>query len=252
MDLEEGDTLWLNYNDPNDYGYEKINFCVSLVQAHELFDFDERKVNLLPSPDSIEEGVNIFNLYLKPTLVNNSKRLIDHVQDEIKEGLDANIRLNAKDCKDDQKERACEESCNNFGFKKCDPGCKFDHNLLGECKEAPYGFDKSPLSDGKRSINPCFYFQFKTLNFVNLSQHSQNIVHCKASVAFEDYDLLSRVNRTNWSKKQEEDIKFFIKEQRVFEQIISFTKTNLSSIRSLKYVVDGVKFLKKIEAETDF
>ena len=37
MDLEEGGTLSLNYNDPNDYGYEKINFCVNLMQGDLLF-----------------------------------------------------------------------------------------------------------------------------------------------------------------------------------------------------------------------
>ena len=115
LDLEKGDNLVLSYNDFNDYGYEKINFCVSLVQAHEIHDLEEREVNILPPPDKVEEGENIFDLILKPSFDRNDDRFIE----KVKGAFDANTKTNSRDCKDDVEERTCKESCNNFGFKKC-------------------------------------------------------------------------------------------------------------------------------------
>jgi len=246
IELKKGDTLNLRYEDWNDYGYDKISFCVNLEHAHSVNSKGERDVTLVPSPDKAKGSVdNVFYLKLRPTNRHSNEKYIQNIEDE----FEANVKSNARDCSKSTEKRTCQETCNNFGFTKCDPGCKFDLDLLGECNAPPFGYYSAQY--GRAMINPCFYLKFETNAFTNISQRMENMVQCRASLTFEGsklFDMLMKVKLTNISKKYKKNIEYFIEKRKVFENISSMDKDVFSSLFRQKMTIDGLRFIRKIRA----
>ena len=246
IDFKKGDILQLRYVDFNDYGYDRISFCVNLEHAHNVKSHGERGVTLVPSPDKIMDGTkDAFYLKLRPTNRHFNEKHIQNMDDT----LESNVKSDSKDCKESIEKRTCEETCNNFGFTKCDPGCKFDLDLLGECKTPPYGYFNTQF--GKAKINPCFYLKFETNTFTNISEPvDNNTVRCRASLTLEEsneVDFLPKMKQSNLSSKYKEEIDFFIENKEIFKDMAKIEEDKFRSLVLLKAAGDGLNFLKKTE-----
>ena len=246
IDLKKGDTLSLRYVDWNDYGYDKISFCVNLEHAHSIKVKGEREVTLVPSPDKAKGSMeDVFYLKLRPTNIQSNEKYIQNIDDE----FEANVKSNSRDCKESIEKRTCQETCNNFGFTKCDPGCKFDLDLLGECKAAPFGYYNAQY--GRGMINPCFYLKFETNTFTNISHRMENMVQCRASLTFEGsklFDMLKKVRQTNIRKKYKKNIDYFMEKKKSFENLSSMDQDVFSSLFRQKMTIGGLRFIRKIRS----
>merc|ERR1719187_154830 len=82
----------------------------------------------------------------------------DDLSQSIAEHFQQNRRNNSLVCKENIP-RKCKESCKSQGEKQCNPGCAFDFDTLGSCRDWPYGYG---THDGvNNTINPCFFLYFE-------------------------------------------------------------------------------------------
>jgi len=153
IDMEEGETLELNYNDYNDYGVERVTFCISLVHEHTIKTVASYTpdMRILPRSDS-----KTYHLQLSG---NN-----DHLADRVEVQLENNKKNNSRACLENTP-RNCEKRCNSYTKRKCELGCSFDYNLLGDCKDKPYGYNTIGGQD--TTVNPCFFLYFEPVQYWN-------------------------------------------------------------------------------------
>ena len=244
VSLKKGDYLYLRHFGM--YNYRKISFCVTLVQAYDVMAYEEGKkstLELLPSLDSSKAEIPTYPLHLKSSEQHKNTQYIQSVTNV----LDSNKSNTSTVCEDEFK-RTCEENCNSFGFNKCEAGCKFDMELLGECKESSFGYMNH--EDIRTSINPCFFLRFKARSFLNLSSESSNSVQCKADILFEKskmYNFLSTVDKNSLTVDLQEHFQFFIDNEEIFQELNLIYDEDLSQMYDIQLTVDGLKFMREIK-----
>ena len=154
----KGETVKLLYSH---YGNQKITFCISLVRAFNVRDakhdsVSELELEVLPKPKAGSQQGRIltYNLQLSGTHDDLAQSVVEHFQQ--------NHHNDSVVCEENTP-RECKESCQSYGEKQCKPGCAFDYNTLGSCRDWPYGY--SSQHSQQNIINPCFFFYFKPQTF---------------------------------------------------------------------------------------
>jgi len=153
IDMEEGDTLELNYNDNNNYGVERVTFCISLVHDHAIKTVASYTpdMRVIPAIDS-----KTYHLQLSG---NN-----DYLADKVEQQFQNNKKINSTACGQNTL-RSCERKCNPYTRRECDLGCSFDYNSLGDCRDRPYGY--STIAGEDKTVNPCFFLYFEPVEYWN-------------------------------------------------------------------------------------
>jgi len=249
IDLKKGDELSLR--GIGTFSYESINFCVTLIHANNVETVEkltEPKVELLPTSENIVEKIPTFTLDLKSTDQQSNSEYIQGISEAVE-----NNKLNASECSDDFK-RTCKGVCNTFRHSQCEPGCKFDLELLGECMKPPYGYFKAEDSS-KGIINPCFFLKFRTKSFINISEEYANKVKCKAEIVFDRqrlYDLFFKLDRNDISPVTQEYLEYFKANEATFRKMAStIEESEMNLLLALKRLIEGLKVIKEMEKDPD-
>jgi len=244
INLKKGDQIYLRHFGM--YDYRKISFCVTLVQAYDVMANEEGKkstLELIPSLDTSKAEIPTYSLYLNLSEQHKNTQYIQSITNV----LNSNKSNTSTVCEDEFK-RTCKEPCNSFGFNKCEAGCKFDMELLGECKESSFGYMNHP--DIRTSINPCFFLRFKASSFLNLSSELSNTVQCKADILFKEskmYNFLSTVDKNSLNVNLQESFQFFIDNEEIFQELNSIDDEDLKRMFDIQLTVDGLKFMRYIK-----
>lgn len=160
IDLKSGETVSLCYNDWNDYGQEKLSFCVSLVHAHDNKPIEGPKMRVLPISKHLKDPTYFLKLSTGLTENSTNHELAQSVENSFKEAKG----ISSQSCQGKSTPRKCGREC-NLNDKKCDLGCEFEYDTLGECKEMPYGYVNDPSEE--TVINPCFFLKFDSVEYWN-------------------------------------------------------------------------------------
>ena len=159
IDMEQGEMLKLMYEGANKYGIEKLTFCISLVHAFDVKAARAGKksdLNVLPKTDTTPGQTMTYNLQFSGSHNDLARSVAEHFQQ--------NHQNSSVECKENTP-RKCKESCKLYDEKQCDPGCAFDYETLGSCKDWPYGYG---TKDGQDNIiNPCFSSIFNLISSGN-------------------------------------------------------------------------------------
>ena len=157
LDMEKGETLKLMYEGANEYEIEKLTFCISLVHVFDVKAARTDKkseLKVLPKVHTTPGQTMTYNLQLSGSHDDLARSVAEHFQH--------NHQNNSVECHENTP-RKCRESCKLYDEKQCDPGCAFDYDTLGGCKDWPYGYG---TKDGQDNIiNPCFFFYFQPDSF---------------------------------------------------------------------------------------
>ena len=109
------------------------------------------EIRILPGADS-----GTHHLQLSGT----NSLLVDLIQDHFKQ-----TNLNTSRNCTENKPRSCDENCNSYTKRQCEPGCAFDYDSLGECRDKSFGYDST--AQGDNLLNPCFFLYFQPVTFWN-------------------------------------------------------------------------------------
>jgi len=156
LDMEKGESLMLQYSDNNNYGINKLTLCISLVHAYDIKatkGAEAPALRVMPESDSPPGHEMEYRLKLKGTN--------DHLENSVATHFKLNHQNSSVACQDNTP-RKCKSSCKSTSMKKCDPGCSFDYNTLGSCKDRPYGYGHGI---DNTTNNPCFFLYFDPENF---------------------------------------------------------------------------------------